>query len=671
MDHDALAKRFLKTLWRLQGGEGYAVVAVKSPTGKFLDIVTDDPTDAEWANDPFKRRGDIYFTPCLFNEPNRRNESALPSRLLYADLDDVDPNTLALRPTIAIESSPGRWQGIWVLTRPLPVDKFRALNQRLTYATGADKGGWFPAKILRVPGTRNRKYPDSPRVRLAWFNKDVYSPQEVLDFIKGEADTYTAPAVDSTLPMLPNTTAAHLRKRYKRKLGRRALKLLTVRTVTKGEDRSARMWELENLCLDAGMTAEETLLLVQSCAYNKYAGQRREVRMLWTEISKAVAVRERREAADLGSEPDEDAIEAQEDREDDDSTDRAPAKLEPTRLARYLAKDVRPPSWLVEEIWGRSAYGVWAGDFKTYKSTLLMDLAISVSSGRPFLGKFAVHRTGPVLYIQEENSHGFMHDRLHRIVQAKGLGNAVHPNGRPSKALIEFGHDLDLQLLNLSGFDLTNEKHLTNLAEWCARYHPALVILDPLYRMAPGIDENSQAEMAPILNPLADISNQTDTALILAHHYNKPHAGNSHMRSGHRISGTSVFSRWWVSSVYAERAGESDAYSIKFHNEHREHGSATPQVVTVEMDANDPDMYAIHLADTLEEEQADHEIEEDEQDGLKLDKRTQRVAVTTVRAALSLSSSRDAQRVLKAKGYTVKTDGKSKRLWAYPPERTS
>lgn len=657
--HD-LAERFLRIVWGAQPQvqPRFSVLATKDQYGSqgWEDKGLAGAVVPERL--PNAKRVDVYFTPCIFSKPRRNNRYALPSRWLYADLDEVDPRSLALKPTVAIESSPGRYQAMWLLTRPLPIKQFRALNQRLTYATGADRGGWAQNKVLRVPGTVNHKYDGRPRVKLMWFKRErVYTAKQVLKYVRQQADVSATPVEDSDTPDLPNTTAAHLRKRYRSKLGRRARKLLTVKRVMPSEDRSARIWELENLCLDAGMTPEETLIVVRSCAYNKYKGQRRETRMLWAEIRKCVAVRKRN-----APEPDDEPDEA----DDETEEDTGPIGLAPTRLARYLARDVRPPSWLVEHIWGRAAHGVWAGDFKTYKSTLLMDLAVSVASGRPFLGKFDVHRTGPVLYIQEENSHGFMHDRLHRIVQAKGLGNAVHNGGKRRTPTIEFGHDLDLHLLNLTGFDLTKRAHLDGLEEWAVGNQPALIILDPLYRLAPGIDENSQHEMAPILNALADVSNRSDAALVLAHHYNKPNAGNASMRSGHRISGTSVFSRWWESSVYAERSGDADAYSIKFHNEHREHGNAAPQVVTVEMNAGDPDAYAIHLADVAKE--VDDEGE-DRDHGLSLDTRSERIPVMTVRSKLGLSSSRDAQKLLKGKGYDIRKAKVNGKLWGYPPSR--
>lgn len=690
-----ISERFLATVWRHQpSNRGFVFTSLKDREGRWSDIAQRRSLATQGAIVLPEEPGDIYFAPCMFAAKRRRNDQALPGAWLYADLDEVDPSTLTILPTAAWESSPGRWQALWMLSRPLPPDKLQRLNQLLTYATGADKGGWHASKVLRVPGTRNYKYRGRPSVKLLWFHKNAIDPRTIVAYVKEMAevralDTSPRPGIDvyeataapgKQHPSLPNTTAAHLRRRYKKKLGRRARKLLTTRTVLASEDRSARLWELHNLCLAAGCSPEETLILVRSSAYNKYSGQRREERMLWTEIQKAVRARRRlsdpRAATPTTRQADKPSRSPGSRRPDTEPEDEptttahdadseTPHYPTPTRLARYLGKNVRPPAWLVESIWGRAAHGVWAGDYKTYKSTLLMDLAVSVASGRPFLNSFPVHRTGPVYYIQEENSHAFMHDRLHRIVQSKGLGNIVIPNGRRTSPLMEFGHDLDFHLSNLSGFDLTNSAHLMGLDLWAKDHRPALIILDPLYRLAPGADENSAVEMSPLLSALADISAQNDCALILAHHYNKPSTEKQGQRAGHRISGTGVFGRWFESSVYAERAGDPEQYAIKFHNEHREHGSDAPQIVTVEMEPDSPDTYAIHLADTIKEDASS--TPSDSSDALDLDKRKTRIKVTTVRTSLGLDSSRAAQVLLKDKGYEVRKV--SNRLWGYPPKR--
>ena len=58
---------------------------------------------------------DLYWTVVPFEYPGRSEDWAMDEHALWADLDEVDPNTLSeYPPTIAWESSPGRYQALWL-----------------------------------------------------------------------------------------------------------------------------------------------------------------------------------------------------------------------------------------------------------------------------------------------------------------------------------------------------------------------------------------------------------------------------------------------------------------------------------------------------------------------------------------------------------------------------
>jgi hypothetical protein len=84
---------------------------------------------------------DVYFCPSIFSRPKRQKQYALPSVWLHADLDEVVPRQTAPMPTISWETSPDRFQCLWQLDKALGVKAHGQLNQKLTYFTGADKGG--------------------------------------------------------------------------------------------------------------------------------------------------------------------------------------------------------------------------------------------------------------------------------------------------------------------------------------------------------------------------------------------------------------------------------------------------------------------------------------------------------------------------------------------------
>ena len=62
---------------------------------------------------------DQYFTPGVFSAPRRVSQHAIPVLWLWADFDPVDPREVGdLTPTIAWETSPGRYQCVWETKYP-------------------------------------------------------------------------------------------------------------------------------------------------------------------------------------------------------------------------------------------------------------------------------------------------------------------------------------------------------------------------------------------------------------------------------------------------------------------------------------------------------------------------------------------------------------------------
>ena len=65
---------------------------------------------------------------------------------------------------------------------------------------GADLSGWDLTQLLRVPGTRNRKYVDAPVVELAYLSEDSHDPA---DLVSSLPEVRNAPELDAARSRRP------------------------------------------------------------------------------------------------------------------------------------------------------------------------------------------------------------------------------------------------------------------------------------------------------------------------------------------------------------------------------------------------------------------------------------------------------------------------------------
>lgn len=487
--------------------EGYVCISErdtrkkKGSRGYWVDTIYSWPADRNKIEQVLDRAQqspkDVYWAPAVFSAPTRSRDSLLKSSMLWADLDEIDPDAIPkhLKPTAMWESSPGRFAALWQLTKPVKVDRQQELNQRLTYALGADRGGWDAAQVLRTPDTPNHKYPDKPRVQLLYQNGHVLNPSSLAQDLPKIEDM--AGVTASNEEELPDAFLALKGV----KLSSKVKQLLKARQTT--GDRSERLWELECLLAEQGMTAEAIAAVVQQTVWNKFNGRHDEVRRLLTEARKAV------EHAGVSPQPEVSPI--LEVLEDD----------EPSGPLRWDEFDKQHEAirWLVDEVWGESEVGFISGVPKSYKSWLALDLAVSVATGGKFLDQFQCKKHN-VLLIQEEDPKPVLQDRLVKI----GAGKELIWVKQTGPHHIQYRYELpdELHIISNQGFQI-DEEWLEQLETWIVEKDIRLVILDPLMMIAgAGFDEFKAFEfMSKVLKPLKRLRAKTGAAICIVHHHTK------------------------------------------------------------------------------------------------------------------------------------------------------
>jgi hypothetical protein len=121
---------------------------------------------ADFATQKAQEGWEVFFCAHLLTGPRRIKENAAAIHALWGDLDGAPLPNGDLSPTAVVESSPGRYHAYWRLTDSIRPEVAEALNKRLAAQIGADPSGFDRTQLLRVPGTINNKYPESPIVHL-------------------------------------------------------------------------------------------------------------------------------------------------------------------------------------------------------------------------------------------------------------------------------------------------------------------------------------------------------------------------------------------------------------------------------------------------------------------------------------------------------------------------
>jgi hypothetical protein len=180
------------------------------------------------------------------------------------------------------------------------------------------------------------------------------------------------------------------------------------------------------------------------------------------------------------------------------------------------------PDELVGGVLHRGSKMVLGGGSKVGKTWALIDLALSVSTGTPWLGLPCAQ--GVVVYLNFEIQEGFFHNRLLDVAHAKN---------------VELGENL--LAWNLRGFARPAAELFAEVQERLAGRDVALVVVDPVYKLALGGDENSAGEVGVLLNEFEVLATNTGAAVAFSAHFAK---GDALLKTSvDRISGSGVFAR--------------------------------------------------------------------------------------------------------------------------------
>lgn len=487
---------------------------------------------------------DLYFAPCLFNGKRRIEHHAEAERALWADLDPVNPRSLGdRRPTIAWESSPGRYQAVWLLSSMRQGASWAGHeNHRLTVEIGADPSGWDTTQLLRVPGRLNWKpdyrQADEPvQGRLLWLDgpRYVWSDFDDLPPIGQTTGGDDPDLLDDDLLKQVDRHAVWARVRLK--VSKPVREYMASKSA-EGADRSDVLWQIERDLADAGCTLAEIVALVRPTVWNKYAGRNDELKRLKIEAAKALG-----EVASGENEVLEGVVEH---------------KPGITWLSEVVSKPIPRPKWLVRNIWAKGACGFISGAPKSYKSWMSLDLAVSIATGTPFLGDPQHTIAGgarPVLMLQEEDDLRLVMNRLAQVLEAKAPelywhGQlSVDDDGEVHWVGPE--RDIPLALHVSTGFVASDEGWQAWLDEVMGEGKFEFVVIDTLGTTSGDLDTDRATEvMGKMLKPIKTLAQKHDCAVAIVHHNKKGENGN---RAGQDMLGSVALHAWVENALYVRK----------------------------------------------------------------------------------------------------------------------
>ena len=174
-------------------------------------------------------------------------------------------------------------------------------------------------------------------------------------------------------------------------------------------------------------------------------------------------------------------------------------------------------SWLVEDWLPDKSITFLISPPESYKTWMLLDLAVSVSSGVPFLGKYRVNNVGPTMIIQQEDSHTGLTDRLALIVEQK-LG--MNANLEGDEWQIPSMPDIPIYVHPSRALRFDNKKVLEEMEAQIAAIKPKVIMIDPLYSTTAAVD-NYMADLANQMMVLKTWRDKYGCSFVIAHHSKK------------------------------------------------------------------------------------------------------------------------------------------------------
>lgn len=455
-----------------------------------------------------RKKAELYICPTPIKGKKRLKENAQETYLVFMDIDGARVPEKYFKPSYVWETSPKKYQGVWILDNPLTPDEHEKVARTLVQKYGFDKTSSDIVHYYRVPQTVNHKYKSDFNITGLQGEGTVFRKSEFIKRLKKffkQAKTAVA------------ETGEIKKRRFdlNELLDRYDLASVFDNKVV-GTDRSEYCFLIEQKMINAGARKEEVyfVLLNSDIAMSKYKTEK----ALQKEIHRVFAKLE----------------------PDKRPSDRMSSfgkvhtggvtKANNEKVKILALKDIEEwdgkDFWLIEGLWANHSVGIIGAPSKSFKSTLTLNMAVSVATGRDFDGHKV--KQGGVLIVQGENNPSMEKAKLKTMAGTE---------------------DLPIYYTEAPVF-LDRIHHLKSFVK---KNDIKLLILDPMYLLFGSGDINKHQDVADRLRAVSEFRDETGCSVIIVHHTRKIERGGKVGTSD--LYGSTFIEGWYESMITLQRKG--------------------------------------------------------------------------------------------------------------------
>lgn len=455
----------------------------------------------------YKDDYNVFMCYAPIEGDGRLLENAKPTRFLVADIDGAEiPKEF--QPSYYWETSPNKYQGLWISDKVIAPKDYEVLAHAMVKKFKFDSASDI-VHLYRIPTTVNHKYATPQEVSEPKGDGVVYRRQdifEILEYDKYKKGTKKKKVKSKRIPN-KDYNLEELYKKYE-------VKPLVDREIT---DRSSYVYAIAKALYEQGAKSSEVKFIVMSTNQDKW--DRDEIDKVLLRI-KSKTKRRKKVSSSVNISEDEVHIIGIND----------------------VKEGEHGEEWLIEGLWEYDSVGLIVAPPKSYKSTLITNMAVAVASGNPFDGRKVIQ--GGVLILQGENSLVAEKSRMMNIAGTTDLPIYYVQSS-----------------INLDNIEVLKRTIIENNIK--------MLVIDPLYLLFGSGNMNLQVDVTPKLRTLTELRKETGCSIILVHHTRKTDGSTDLSTSD--INGSGFFEGWYESLIMLQPPRRTVVRKVKMFNRFRNH----------------------------------------------------------------------------------------------------